>query len=329
MTAKLTLILPLAILVLISGCGSSGTQAVSAPPPAPEKKDEKPNKLPGEEEAPGATEVLITTPASAGSRRDQYVQDEKTAAGTLRGICKFAGISGRVKVPGVKPVDLSASENAIPGAMDGEKAYYENIKMKEQVFMDGNGAPTGAVIIIRNVKIGRLPQLDRPGFMVKGGSIGALGFSARISAGNPGERVQMGTFDKFPCDLVLSAAAGGKPLFEGRVVYEDKWKPGDWLHAAPNLILSSVVKDPGYYTVTCKRHPWQKAFLVITDNPYVAAAEGRFEVVGVPVGAHTMEIWHSKYEPVEKTMQINIKENEVTEVGIEFKAPADLVVEKK
>ena len=48
--------------------------------------------------------------------------------------------------------------------------------------------------------------------------------------------------------------------------------------------------------VTCNIHPWMKAWVLVRPNPYaaVSAADGSFEIKGVPAGEVELQFWHEK-----------------------------------
>lgn len=48
--------------------------------------------------------------------------------------------------------------------------------------------------------------------------------------------------------------------------------------------------------VSCSIHPWMKAYLVVTDTPYVGVTgkDGEFEIKDLPAGKHTFIVWQEK-----------------------------------
>lgn len=57
---------------------------------------------------------------------------------------------------------------------------------------------------------------------------------------------------------------------------------------------SQKLETPESIKVTCDIHPWMTCYLFVTDTPYAAvtAPDGTFEVKGLPVGKHKVDIWH-------------------------------------
>ena len=49
-------------------------------------------------------------------------------------------------------------------------------------------------------------------------------------------------------------------------------------------------------TIHCNIHPWMKGRVLIMDHPYMAKtdADGRFEIKNLPVGEHTLKLWHAE-----------------------------------
>jgi hypothetical protein len=48
--------------------------------------------------------------------------------------------------------------------------------------------------------------------------------------------------------------------------------------------------------VSCSIHPWMSAWLLVKDNPYMAAsdANGKLTIKNIPVGKWTFQFWHEK-----------------------------------
>ena len=56
--------------------------------------------------------------------------------------------------------------------------------------------------------------------------------------------------------------------------------------------LSEVERFP--VKVDCTVHPWEIAYLVLRDHPYMAASakDGTFEIKNIPAGEHEFRFWH-------------------------------------
>jgi plastocyanin len=60
----------------------------------------------------------------------------------------------------------------------------------------------------------------------------------------------------------------------------------------------------------CDVHPWMNAYAGVLDHPFyaVTAAEGRFELKGLPPGTYTVEAWHETLGTQTETVTIGEKE---------------------
>ncbi|MAT69454.1 MAG: hypothetical protein CMJ58_07995 [Planctomycetaceae bacterium] len=52
--------------------------------------------------------------------------------------------------------------------------------------------------------------------------------------------------------------------------------------------------EPAPSPFACNIHPWMSAYVLIRDNPYMAASakDGTFEIKNVPAGKHEFVVWH-------------------------------------
>lgn len=341
---NLTMVLGLALLfggstLLTTGCGEDKTPPVVEAPKPAEKKAETP-KLPGEDEADAATEVLVKDETYAATRKkDDYVQDEKKPSGALRGLCVVTPPKGISQAPAEKALEI-----ALPQAREGELDYYRNLKLKtrgqpwwmaDKVNRSGQFGVAGAVLTLRGIKSGKRAPMVRPSYLVKNGNVttswGASPWGP-FSFSPVGERANIGTYDGYSCQIVFTRLEGMKKMGEGDVSAFDKdtVKPlgggGQHFTARPKMVQSPPLLEPGMVEISCARHAWQKGYLCVWDSPYCCVVPGhydpdqagKFTFDGIPAGRHTMEIWHPTLEPVSKTVEIEIKENETTELKIDF-----------
>ncbi|MFN3193484.1 MAG: methylamine utilization protein [Aureliella sp.] len=58
--------------------------------------------------------------------------------------------------------------------------------------------------------------------------------------------------------------------------------------------LELKADEPAPIPVECNVHPWMKAFLIVTEHPYVGVtnADGELIVKDLPVGEVTFKVWH-------------------------------------
>jgi len=92
----------------------------------------------------------------------------------------------------------------------------------------------------------------------------------------------------------------------------------------------------GMVTLSCEAgHPWMSAFVLVTDNPYVAITknDGEFVIPNVPVGKYRLKMWHEgvtltsnnkalqRYdyeEPYETTKDVDVTANGEVVVNFDF-----------
>ena len=324
------------------GAGAKSRPASQATRPAEEPK--LPDEVAGALSA-GATEILVNDDDIQARPEPTYVRKEDCPVGKLSGVCRFLGpLVRRPQPPG--PEDLAKGPCAITEPLKGEVDYYTNIRIrKPQYYRNGRNGypqPSHVVLIFREVKLGRRAPLTPTGFMAIHGYTKALrgnyGGRTNISFAPLHARVTFFTYEAYPCTFILSRADTGRNLFEGRVTYRDEGakRAKDvggghriWIASKPKPIQSPILRQPGRYTVTTRRHPWKVGHVFLVDNPYVAVVGGGFEVKDIPVGRHVVDVWHPVYEPNPKTLELEIRQDETAEVAIEFNPPAELVAAPK
>ena len=54
--------------------------------------------------------------------------------------------------------------------------------------------------------------------------------------------------------------------------------------------------------VSCSIHPWMIGLVLVQDHPYMAISDkdGKFEIKNLPVGKHTLRVWHEQSGNIEK-----------------------------
>lgn len=341
--------------VMLIGCGK--TKDASKPKdekPETSKKEDDPDDLPAIEgldngAGAGETEVLVKNPGSANAvAQDEYIQDQKLNAGNLRGLCQVKVPKGvKVKPPPKVALDLKG-KHAIAKPGKGEVAYYENMDIKRyaKTWYMANGPKRngtigvhGAVLRVLDIKAGKHGPLDRPSLLIRHGEIKASGGGwGSFCYGPVNTRIYVGTYDSHPSHLQLRKFGGTKVLYEGDVTSYDPKKirklgGGGVEFKRPSMMQTELLTETGPYELSCTRHPWQKCYAYVTKNPYItvvpthydAKRAGYFTINDLPVGSHTLEVWHPVYKPLKTTVEFEIKKNETTALTIEFEPPPELL----
>jgi hypothetical protein len=284
--------------VLMTGCGK--TEPPKQEPPPKEEKKLEPEKKEEEE----MSTIEMDDPELVMKRKKAYMRENNMRAGTLLGGLRFKGKLKRARDLEISLIDMEKGEYALKGADGREIAYYKNIQLKEEKYIKvvhDTVYPAHAVIMIENIKKGRKPMIEARATYINQGRI-----SDDILFSPIYERYMIGTKESYATDIVVEHLETGKEVFKGNV---------------KAMVQTPVLREYGIYSVKSTNHPWKEAFAVVVVNPYVADASYNFTIRDIPVGKHTLRVWHPAYEPEQKTYEIDIAKDETTEIIINFKAP--------
>ena len=82
------------------------------------------------------------------------------------------------------------------------------------------------------------------------------------------------------------------------------------------------LRRPGIIDVECDAHGWMHAKIMIFDHPYFAVTDtlGVFEITEVPVGTHTITVWHEVFGELHQS--ITVEADATTSVSFNFSADA-------
>jgi plastocyanin len=63
--------------------------------------------------------------------------------------------------------------------------------------------------------------------------------------------------------------------------------------------------------VKCNIHPWMRSYINVIDHPFfaVTAADGSFEIKGLPPGTYTIEAQHEKFDAQEMSVTVGASES--------------------
>jgi hypothetical protein len=98
-------------------------------------------------------------------------------------------------------------------------------------------------------------------------------------------------------------------------------QPFNQILAPRGEVERKLVAERRPIVVACDIHSWMKAYIMVFDHPFFAttAADGSFEIKGVPPGEQNLVLWQEKVGYVNpekaKGMTVTVRAGSVTDVG--------------
>lgn len=348
-------------LTCLFGCGKqepAKSDADSQTSSEEDKASTKKNapKLPDELAGTPVFDEDFVDPDAARNRRTvkrPYMKDPEAKVGTITIYCNVDEQSGGQKASRASPLQL---DELISKPEPKEMDWFKNkIKPRAWNFRAWNYnlkkvMLCGVLGVIRNVPAGKLDPMGLTSFYsykycwthAKNPSHVAGIFSKPI--GPEDQPLLLGSWDPFDSQPVITDLNSKKVVWEGvvkkneikahnltawSVVDEDggSWTAGQWKSRA--LPIKSKPLPAGIYRVDCKRHKHQTALYAATDNPYYGVSssshrsEGALTIQNVPVGKHTVSLYHLFYETDTPALELEVKERGTTYGEAKFKLRAE------
>jgi len=76
----------------------------------------------------------------------------------------------------------------------------------------------------------------------------------------------------------------------------------------------------------CDVHSWMSSWIAVFDNPFHAVTDenGEYTIKGLPAGTYKVSVWHEfdKFHPVEKTIEVTVKDGETSNVDFTYQPPS-------
>ncbi|MGH9737951.1 MAG: hypothetical protein ACRD4X_05120 [Candidatus Acidiferrales bacterium] len=215
--------------------------------------------------------------------------DPATAA-SITGTVKFEG-----KAPALAPIDMSAA----PACVKANPS-----PVAPPVVVTGAHDALANVVVFVKSGLGhyryRSPQttvtLDQQGCM----------YVPRVIALMVDQPFQVANQDLTLHDV--------HPMLHNNAPWDESQLPG----SAP---VKATFNEPEFAApIGCMIHPWMEAYLFVFNQPYftVTSKDGTFALKNLPPGTYTIEAWHEKNEPIDRTVVVGPKESKA--VSFTFRA---------
>lgn len=231
------------------------------------------------------------TSSAAGPAQAAPAPVNPAVTGTVAGVVTFAGAA-----PKAAAIDMSQDPACVMGPNAGKELLSEAVVVK--------GGKLANVFVY-----------------VKEG----------LPAGNYGVPTEPVVIDQQGCRYVphvAGAVAGQKVKFLNsdptmHNVHPDAQANSPWnITQTPkgDPIEKTFTKPELMMRVSCNQHPWMRMYLNVVPHPFfaVSAADGKFEIKGLPPGEYTIAAVHERLG--EKTARIQVAEKQTAKAEFGFTA---------
>lgn len=122
---------------------------------------------------------------------------------------------------------------------------------------------------------------------------------------------------------VLTITSSDPVLHNAHGFYEDGSTAFNVAVPIAGMEIPVTMKQPGVLKLRCDAgHTWMSAYVLVMDHPFyaVTAADGRFEISGVPPGTYELEVWHEWLG--RQRQQVVVSESTAAPTTVVLKTPS-------
>ena len=274
----------LAVALMLTGACADPEPSTADAPPLVDVSVEQPaagEETPRDADAPGAS--LARAVAGGRGRGRRYTVADVRSPGTLAG-----------RIIGGEPVDTS-----IAPAQDPDICR----PFTERLVSSVDGGVGGAVVWLEGVTEGPADDAPRRAPLV----LDRCRLEPRLQRVAVGGTVMINGRDAIFARLHFVAAGQSTPLTT--VFLSD---------VGQVVPVSAATASPGLVRISDDRHPWVRAWLVVSPHPYVAITgpDGRFSFDRVPAGRYALVAWHERLG--ERRIRVRIDGGVRTAVELDY-----------
>jgi plastocyanin len=212
--------------------------------------------------------ALLAAAGCGGNDADDTPTFDNPKGDSVPAVTETGSIAGRVTLAGAAPT-LEPFEIVVNADVCGAAAKSNLLSL---------GADSGIAGAVVYVEGPAAAAAVEPQMMDQSG----CQYTPRVLATTPGSVIRFRNSDPTPHNVRVENIATGKIVLniaQGAQGKVDEWK----------------IDEPGAYIVACDYHPWMNAYVVAPASGLAAVtgADGSFTIDRVPVGSHTVKVWHN------------------------------------
>ncbi len=204
-----------------------------------------------------------------------------------------AEITGKVSFEGQAPAKVRIHMDAVPACTEANKEPVYS----EEVVVNDNKTLKNVFVYVKDGLTGSFPPPSEPVLLDQKG----CWYHPHVLGVMAGQKLDIKNSDPTNHNI--------HPMPQSNREFNQSQPPGS------ADLMQDFARPEVMIPVKCNVHPWMKAYIGVTSNPFYAVTDdkGNFTIKGLPPGTYTIEAWQEKYGTQDQKVTVGPKESKTVD----------------
>jgi len=204
-----------------------------------------------------------------------------------------AEVTGKIAFEGTAPSKVRIKMDAVPACTEASKEPVYS----EEVVVNENKTLKNVFVYVKDGLTGSFPAPSEPVLIDQKG----CWYHPHVLGVMAGQKLDIKNSDPTNHNIHPMPAANRE--------FNQSQPPGS------ADLMQEFARPEIMIPVKCNVHPWMKAYIGVTSNPFFAVSDdkGSFTIKGLPPGTYTITAWQEKYGSQDQKVTVGPKESKAVD----------------